>query len=134
MANPFRKNQVGGSNENPAVKVLTAKNFFGKGSSFYDEKQEFLAWGELSRDEDIAQVQKFIFIVKTGLRIINTSTEKRDVGGVPYKFLTYLKPNADRDGVKLVLTGPWGRILEDYQNRLIKIDFTLDELIEEARK
>lgn len=127
MANPFKKE---GSDMTPELKTINKDNFFDR----YDQKPNFLAWGELSRDEDVDNVSKFIHVTRCGYRFIKVSVKKTDKGGTPYKYLTYLLPNADTDGIKLVLTGPWAKVFEDYQNRLIRVDFTLDELVEEARK
>ncbi|WP_423149719.1 hypothetical protein [Rubrolithibacter danxiaensis] len=134
MENPFQKNKKEDFNKSPKqnLRVINAQNFFGKDG--YDEKHSFLTWGENSRDPDVAQVAKFCLLAKAGCKIINTSTERIDEGSIPYKYIIFLRSSQSNDGTKLVLNGPWRKVLEDYQDGLIKIDFTLDELVEEARK
>lgn len=132
MENPFKKNE--NDVKVRQTRILTATDFFGKKDGGYCEKDDFIIWGESSRTEDIHNVAKFLKLVKDGNRIVDTSITRTDKGNRPYKYITFILASKFSDGAKLIQEGPWPCVLDDLQKGLIEINFTLDELIEEAKK
>ena len=114
--------------------LLTAAKFFGKdGSIPYDTPEPFLAHGKKLTPSDVEGMRKCISYAKEGLKTDGGSDIRTDVAGLQYRFYQFYRPKS-RPGAKLVLTAGMVRLMSDYQNGKVTIDFTLDDLIDEARK
>jgi hypothetical protein len=116
-----------------AVKI-SAANYFGKdGFEGYDNPTDFLSYGEKLTTSDEEQLRKCIAFIKEGLKTDGGSDIRKDVAGQQYQFYHFFKPKS-RPGAKVVVSPSIVRLISDYQNGKITINFTLDDLIIEARK
>jgi hypothetical protein len=126
-----QKSQQGSSLSAPKI---TAADFFGKnGKPGYSTSEEFLEYGETLTPSDEEHLRKGANYMKEGLRTDGGSEIRRDVAGKQYQYYRFYKSRST-PGVKFILTTSIIRLINDYQNGLITIDFTLDDLINEARK
>lgn len=95
--------------------------------------EEFLKYGESLRDEEVQQLGQFIDFAKHGINVTGSLIKRKDKGGRPYVFTNFLRGKATT-GTKIILT-PWmDEFINSYIDGRLTINFTLDELIEEASK
>lgn len=114
--------------------TITAAMYFGKdGYQGYDNPDQFMAYGMTLADSDVEELRKGIQFMKDGLKTNGGSGIRKDVAGKQYRYYTFLLPKS-RPGAKVIVNVGVIRLIDDYQHGRIAIDFTLDELIEEAKK
>jgi hypothetical protein len=131
----FKEDSEHGSPGNSAHAVtISAADYLGKnGKPGFDTPEGLLTYGNSLTSSDEAYLRKFFGFVKQGLRSDGGSELRKDVVGRQYQFITFYLPKS-RPGVKLVVSGSLLHFFGQYQNGNIVIDFTLDDLIEEAKK
>jgi len=124
-----------GSIGNSAYAIeLTAVKFLGKdGRPGYETSEELLAHYDSLTPADRAGLSHCIEYAGQGLRCDGGREIRKDVAGRQYQYYRFFKPKS-QPGAKVVLTPGIVRFLSDYQNGLINVCFTLDDLIAEARK
>jgi hypothetical protein len=114
--------------------VLTAAKFLGKdGSTPYVEPKTLLHFIDTARTEDVEEMQSFFGLVKEELKMAINRRINTDRGGNPYKFENFIRPKGP-EGVKLMLIDNIQQFVADYQAGKITINFTLEDLVEEAEK
>jgi hypothetical protein len=116
------------------INVLTAKQFLDVDNGGVVSAKEFLATGERMRMEDYQYLKRGIENIKNQNKVIHTTNSKLDRGNQPYKFYTFLQSSKATDGIKLLSLPFIEDMMEQYKAGALQIDFTLEELIAEARK
>lgn len=131
--NPFRR-LSDGEQKRPSSN-FTAAEFLGKIPNIkgITNSEEFLVYGESLRDEEVQQLGQFFGFLKNGINVTGSLIKRNDKGDRQYIFTNFLRGKATT-GTKIILT-PWmDEFVNSYVDGRITINFTLDELIEEARK
>ena len=114
--------------------LLTAQMYFGRnGETPYEEPSKFLSFGESLRIKEAQDWQKLLVCMKNNMRMEGNPATGVDAGNRPYTFHRFFKAKATL-GFKMVNGGGMPQLVEDYQEGKILIGFTLDDLIEEAKK
>jgi hypothetical protein len=115
-----------------STRLVTAKGFLGKdGSTGYFKPDELLDYARSLREPEIEQADQTFQCVNAGLRTTGSFVTRVDKGGRQYTYLTFNKINASV-GLKVILEGGMKQFINDYQDGKISIDFTLEQLVEEA--
>ena len=135
MDHPFRNGpDKGHTRDGSTATLLTARMFFGRdGETPYETSSNFLAFGESLRPKEASDWQKLLQCMSEGMRMDGNPATGVDVGKRPYVFHRAYKAKAVL-GFKMINGGGMPKLVEDYQSGLVSIGFTLNELIEEARK
>jgi len=135
FTNPFF-----GEGETPSIKdssntvKLTPKLFFGTSDQpGYFTREQFLQYGGSLREKETKDLSLAIGYMKQGLIMGGNPLERPDRGGRIYIHPDFYKSKA-RVGVKLILEHGMSEFISDYQEGYIHIQFTLDELVAEAKK
>lgn len=114
--------------------VLTAKMFLGKEGDFQfitaDELSEFIDNG---REDDIQEMSDFFDLVKAGYSIIVRRKKRTDKSGNRYQYPNFNR-NGNTDGAKVVGIGKMFDFVQGLYDNKFTINFTFDELIEEAEQ
>jgi hypothetical protein len=139
MANPFKSQNE--ANEPQATQVnssdainLTVQMFFGaEGHNAYFAKQSWLDYGASLRDSEVDDLRKLLQCFGLNMRMQGNSQLRHDVKMRLYAYHQFYKPRASV-GVKIIYAHGMERFISDYQDGLIAIGFTLEELTAEARK
>jgi hypothetical protein len=132
MKNLF--NNGGDEPQGNSSQLLTAVMFFGKdGSVPYETPIKFLSFGEGLRPKEADDMRKVIDCLNAGMRMDGNPPTGVDAGARPYTFHRAFKAKAVL-GFKIINGGGMPKLIQDYQDGKITIDFTLADLIEEARK
>jgi len=134
--NPFNQGKSNPPNKDSSDTVqLTAEMFFGENghSGYLFTRSTFLVYGESLRDREVQDLAKFFSATKDGLIMGGSLTKRTDRGGKPYVHPEFYKAKA-RMGVKIILEHGIEGFISDYQNGYVRNLFTLEELINEARK
>lgn len=114
--------------------LLTPRMFFGRdGETPYETPNKFLVFGESLRPKEAQDWGKLIQCMADGMRMDGNPATGVDVGNRPYTFHRAYKAKAVL-GFKMVSGGGMPKLVSDYQSGLVTIGFTLEDLIEEARK
>lgn len=126
-------NTLHGGSQGSGRDPITAKEFLGKeGSRKYPSSIEaFLTYCKSLRELEIEQLEQFFSNVKAGRRYIGTIVTRMDKGNRPYKYITFNNLGGNR-GVKVVVNEWMNKFINDYYDHKIQIDFTLEQLVEEA--
>jgi hypothetical protein len=136
MSNPFFEDGNKPSIKDSSDTVeLTVKMFFGEdGHAGYQfTHKSFLVFGESLRVKEAKDLKILFQSTKDGLLMTGSLSIHTDRAGRPYVHPEFILPKA-RVGVKIILEEGMDEFISDYQNGYIRNNFTLDELIEEARK
>lgn len=114
--------------------VLTASQFLGKDRNVkgVTTPEAFLTYGKSLREEEIDQLNQFFGFVKGQVRVIGSLVTRRDKGNRPYQYAGFLMGNATI-GTKIITEAGMGEFLQDYIAGKVTINFTLEELIAEAK-
>jgi len=112
--------------------TLTAKQFLGKeeGPSYF-KPEAFVQFAKSLRPKEISELQEVFTGMAEGLRIGGSIAARTDRGGRKYAFVTVNRTNANTGG-KYILEGGTIPFLKDYVDGKFVIDFTLEQLVEEA--
>ncbi|WP_461450124.1 hypothetical protein [Mucilaginibacter sp.] len=114
--------------------LLTAQMFFGRnGETPYEVPEKFLSFGESLRPKEANDWQKLVLCLKNNMKMDGNPATGVDAGNRPYTFHRVYKSRATL-GFKMINGGGMPQLIEDYQEGKILIGFTLDDLIEEAKK
>lgn len=118
-------------------KLITKQTFFTNSDRVgYFEKDSFSdLMRQLKEDAPglLKQYNEFFSCVKDGLTITSgLSKNKHKVNNAEYYFIRFKTGNVDITATVYDVER-LGQFIKDYAYGMIKIDFTLDELIEEAR-
>jgi hypothetical protein len=121
-------------NEGSTATLITAKMFFGKdGGTAYETPPNFLAFGESLRPKEATDWKKLLECMAKNMRMDGNPATGVDAGNRSYTFHRLYKSKAVL-GFKMVNGGGMPKLIEDYQEGLITIGFTLEDLIAEAQK
>lgn len=111
---------------------VTAKSFLGKEEGpNYSNCEKFLTYGKSLREHEVEQLDQFFGFVKEGVQIIGSLITRQDKSNRMYHHPEFNLMNS-KQGVKIILEAGMAEFIKDYQKGKIYIDFTLEELIEEA--
>jgi hypothetical protein len=133
MKHPFLTNNEpqGGSN---VKKVFTARMFFGlDGEEAISTAEDFLMHGEGLTPKEALDLGKAIHCMSQGMRMNGNPYSGVDPLGKSYTWHEFKKAKADC-GFKIINGGGIPALIDRYQDGLITINFTLDELIKVARE
>ena len=130
MKHPFKKEDAPQGRSTKTVKVLGAEEFLYKSKGgYYEKPTEFQAWGESLRPADAHEVGKLFRFMKERYKCIKESEPKFDRGNKKYKWYTFQRSGTAQPGVKVILDGPMEAIMDDYQDDVLEITFTLEDLL-----
>jgi len=116
------------------VRMITAKSFFGKdGETAYASPEDFLSFGESLRAKEAQDWAKLIACLQKGMRMDGNPSTGVDVAQRPYTYHRFYKAKAVI-GFKMINGAGMPQLITDYQDGNIAIDFTLEDLIQEARR
>lgn len=122
------------SSSNGSKIVLSAKGFLGKEGIYqFTTPDQLFQFNDNAREEDVAEMAAFFDLVKAGYRIIVTRKTRVDQGGQTYKFQNFNR-NGNSDGAKVVNVGNIFDFIEGLYDNKFTINFTYDELLEEAEQ
>jgi hypothetical protein len=112
--------------------VITVKQFLGKeeGTSYFTP-QSFVEYAKSLRPSEVADLEQVLIFMQEGLRIGGKLKMQTDRGKRKYVFLEATRANSST-GAKLIIEAETRQLLQDYVNAKFVINFTLDELVEEA--
>lgn len=114
--------------------LVTTKMFLGKeGNLQFITADELFHFNDHSREDDVNEMVAFFDLVKAGYKPIITRKTRKDQGGNPYKYQSFNR-NGNPDGVKVLLIGNIFDFIEGLYDSKYVINFTYDELIEEAEQ
>ncbi|RZK26572.1 MAG: hypothetical protein EOO43_02415 [Flavobacterium sp.] len=83
------------------------------------------------RAEDYDQIELLFEFLSDKRRVAGPLKYRTDKGGNPYVWVPFSRPMAN-EGVKLVVNEELMRLLVDYINGTLFIDFNMDDLIDEG--
>ena len=130
--NLYSKLHGGSQGSNLNQNLVTAKAYLGKETgSNYSTPEKFVSYAKSLREHEVEQLQQFFDFVKNGKRIVGTLIGRKDRAGRPYLHPSFHMANSSQ-GVKVIIEGGLGAFIKDYQEGKVTIDFTLEELVEEA--
>jgi len=116
------------------IKELTARQFLGKdGCTPYITPKVLLDFNDDGREDDVSEMSAMFSLANARHRIIVTRKVRTDKGRNRYKFQNFNR-NGNPDGAKVVLIGNIEQFLEDLYDNKFVINFTYDDLIEEAEQ
>lgn len=128
----FYKKMHGNAQSGDKPGVLTAKEALGKeGHRHYFQANQLLAYLQSLRQNECDFLESLILEMHTNAKLADTGTTRFDKGNRPYKFYEINKNNG-RKGFKVILESGMKNFFEDYINGKFSINFTLEELHEEA--
>ncbi|MEN0054471.1 MAG: hypothetical protein AAGC65_12430 [Mucilaginibacter sp.] len=107
--------------------VLTAEAFLAK----YLNRETLLNFIDKGRIDDVEEFSAFFDLLKQGREYAFPRKKREDKGRNPYKYASFLGTG---EGCKVMLIGNMENFILDYTRKLCTIDFTLEELIEQAEK
>jgi len=112
--------------------VINAKQFLGKeqGTSYFTPER-FLEYAKSLRPSEVGDFEQVLLFMQEGLRINGKLTVQTDRGKRKYVYLEAERANS-QTGAKLIIEAETGVLLQDYVNAKFVINFTLDELVDEA--
>jgi hypothetical protein len=123
-----------GSDRDENVNSMSTKQFLGiEPGRSYSTPPIWLKYGRSLRPNEVKQLDALIRCQKEGLRVSRYSVEQEDRGGRPYTWVEFAKAKGNVSA-KLILEAGMAEFFNDYLDGKVTIDFTLAELIEEAKK
>lgn len=116
-------------------KTLTASQFLGKDPKVkgYSTSDEFLSYGRGLRPSELEQLEQAFNFFKSGLRVVGSLVTRYDRSNRAYQHPSFLQGRSNV-GTKIILEGGMNEFLQDYMSGEFSINFTLQELIQEAMK
>ncbi len=130
MKHLFKKEDAPQDRSTKTVKILGTEEFLDKSKGgYWDTPSDFLNWGESLRPADANELDKTFGYMHANLKCIKESEIKTDKGNRPYKFYTFNRSAKSQPGVKVILEGPMTKVMDDYQDGVLEINFNLQELI-----
>lgn len=114
--------------------VLTTKMFLGKeGNLQFITADALFHFNDTGREDDVNDMIAFFDLVKAGYKVIITRKTRTDQGGNVYKYQNFNR-NGNSDGAKVVGIGKIFDFIEGLYDNKFTINFTYDELLEEAEQ
>ncbi|MGI4727814.1 MAG: hypothetical protein ACRYGB_04505 [Janthinobacterium lividum] len=108
--------------------------FLGKEGSFqFISPEELFEFNDDGREQDVEEMSAFFDLVKQGYRIVPNRKHRKDRGGNQYKYQDFNR-NGNTEGVKVVSIGKIFDFISGLYDNKFTIDFTYDDLIEEAEQ
>lgn len=95
------------------------------------EKEDWIAHLKSLRKEDCEHVENLFSSMSEGLRMTNSMMGRYDKGGNLYYWATFARANAN-EGIKILHHDGLIKLVKLYRDGKIKIDFTIDDLVDEA--
>jgi len=118
------------SGNNPGV--LTVKEALGKeGSRHYFQGSQLMVYLQSLRPNECDFLESIVNEMQNNAKLSDTGTTRSDKSNRPYRFYEINKNNG-RKGFKVILEAGMKNFIEDYINGKFTINFTLEELHEEA--
>jgi hypothetical protein len=116
-----------------ANRGLTAKQFLSKEPNVkgYSNPTLFLEYLKSLRPPELEQTEQFFDFCKRGVRIIGSVVTRTDRSNRSYQHPAFLDGNT-QTGCKVILEAGMKEFLQDYRSGKVSINFTLDELVEDA--
>ncbi len=128
----YSKLHSGAANSGNNPGVLTAKEALGKeGSRQYFQPNNLITHLRSLRLPDCNFLEGIVNEMLQNQKIDDTGTERSDKGNRPYRFYQTRKNNGQK-GYKVILEAGMKNFIEDYIAGKFTINFTLEELHEEA--
>jgi len=113
---------------------VNAKQFLAiEDGKSYSTPQEFLDYCKSLRPKELKDTEVVVKSMKAGLRVNRFSPETEDRASRWYSYLEFLRARGNQGG-KLILEAGMRELLEDYLDDKVVVNFTLAELIEEAKQ
>ncbi len=112
---------------------LTARQFLNKEPNVkgYSHPTLFLEHLKSLRPPELEQQEQLFDFCKNGVRIIGSAITRLDRSNRSYQHPTFLTGNT-QTGCKVILEAGMKEFLLDYRAGKVTINFTLEELVEEA--
>ena len=113
--------------------IMTAKEAFKSenNSNAFFEKESLMTHLKSLRKEDCDHLDNLFKFMGEGLRMSNSLNRRYDKFGNPYYWGSFIRANAN-EGVKILEHDGLIELIKQYRDGKIKIDFTIDELVDEA--
>ncbi len=128
----FNKLHGGSEGSGRGRTQVTAKSFLGKEEGpNYSTSDNFLKYAKSLREHEVEQLDQFFGFVKDEVQIIGSLITRQDKGNRKYQHPEFNLMNS-KQGVKIIMEAGMANFIKDYQKGKIYIDFTLEELVEEA--
>ena len=114
--------------------VVTASSYFGLGGEIpYEKPDKFLSYGESLRQKEAFDLSACLNAIRNSQKMDGNPATGIDAGSRAYTFHRFYKARAVM-GFKIINGGGFPQLIQDYQDGKITINFTLNDLIAEARK
>lgn len=118
------------------VEGITVSQFLGKeagNTEIYPNPLLFLNYVKSLTEAEFEQLEQFFDFVKKENRIVGSLVTRTDRAERSYIFPNFLR-NRGTTGVKLIMEPSIIKFLNLYMDSKIAIDFTLEDLVDEALK
>jgi hypothetical protein len=95
------------------------------------EKEELITYLKSLSEVDCQHLETLFSCMHEELRMINSLMKRHDKAGNPYYWLNFLRAKA-QEGVKILHHEGLLNLIKLYRDGKVKIDFTIDDLVDEA--
>lgn len=126
--------KIHGQSQGDGSLNLTAKQFLGKDPNVkgvFNDSKSFLKYVSGLRRVEVDYLDQLFNHMQEGHRMTGALTTRVDKGNNPYQFPNFQRAKGT-SGVKVVITPEMSHLLKSYIDGKIAINFTLEELYEEA--
>ena len=128
----FNKLHGGSQGPSRAGKLVTTKMFLGKeGYNPYMAPEEVVSYAKSLRPHELEQMEEYFHCLKRGLRQTGPVITRIDKGNRPYQHPLF-HDTSSTPTMKVIIEGGMKAFVADCRSGAIHINFTFDELIEEA--
>lgn len=116
-----------------ASHVITVSQWLNKDPKVkgYSDPETVILYAKSLRAQEIEQLEQFFNYVRNGVRIIGSLVTRKDRSNRSYQHPTFLNGRSST-GTKVILEAGMKDFLNDYMEGKVSINFTLEELVEEA--
>jgi hypothetical protein len=112
--------------------VLTAKMFLGKeGQDPIIAPEPLLDFYDNGCNEDVDEMDGFFDLINQRRKFSLNLRERKDAGGKLYLYVNFLG-SMGPEGKKVLLIGKMKQFITNLHRGLVSIDFTFEQLVEEA--
>src|ERR1700744_3470837 len=112
---------------------LSAKDFLGQeGRPGYTTNEQLLAYVRSLRKDEVEDLELLFKLLNMQHRIDNQTKTRVDKAGRTYVYPRFIISKKSAPGCKVILEAGMQKLIEDYASALIEVNFSLDELVEEA--
>lgn len=122
-----------GADQQGDARAITTKQFLNVvGSEGYTTPAELISYCKSLRISELKQLEQLFNCLKSNDRIANYTVATPDKGGRDYTFINIAKTRGTM-GLKLIMESGIDDFFIDYVNGEVAINFTLEELVAEAK-